>query len=63
MSDKVETYSVRAPDPTSKGKWISIGVGWKRDDGGMNIKLNSIPVGTAWDGAAVILPPLKEEEK
>lgn len=62
MSEKRETFSVRAPDPVNRGKWISVGFAWKRDDGGMNVKLNSVPVAGGWDGGLVVLPPLKQED-
>jgi hypothetical protein len=61
MSEKIETFSVRAPDANNKGKWIEIGKAWPRRDGGFNLKINSVPVGN-WDGGAVVLPPLKQDE-
>jgi hypothetical protein len=56
-------YVVRAPDPTTRGRWVTLGYAWRRKNGedGFSVKLNSIPVGT-WDGALVLLPPLSNEE-
>jgi hypothetical protein len=56
-------YVVRAPDPTSRGRWVTLGYAWHRKNGedGFSLKLNSIPVGS-WDGALVLLPPLSNEE-
>jgi hypothetical protein len=56
-------FVVRAPDPNNRGRWISVGYAWERRNGdeGYSIKLNSIPVGN-WDGALVLLPPLRDEE-
>lgn len=55
-------FVVRAPDPTNKGRWITLGYAWTRKNGedGYTIKLNSVPVGT-WDGALILLPPLDNE--
>lgn len=56
-------YVVRAPDPTARGRWVTLGYAWQRKNGeeGFSVKLNSIPVGN-WDGALVLLPPLSNEE-
>ena len=57
-------FVVRAPDPQRPGRWITLGAAWKREeDGGLNIKLNTLPVGGMWDGALVALPPLPAEER
>ena len=56
-------YVVRAPDPNTRGRWVTLGYAWQRKNGeeGFSVKLNSIPVGN-WDGALVLLPPLSNEE-
>lgn len=56
-------FVVRAPDPTNKGRWITLGYAWARKNGeeGFTIKLNSVPVGT-WDGALILLPPLDNDQ-
>lgn len=56
-------YVVRAPDPTARGRWVTLGYAWQRKNGeeGFSVKLNSIPVGN-WDGALVLLPPLSNDE-
>lgn len=55
-------YVVRAPDPNSRGRWITLGYAWARKNGeeGFSVKLNSIPVGN-WDGALILLPPFDNE--
>jgi hypothetical protein len=55
-------YVVRAPDPNSRGRWITLGYAWtrKNGEGGFSVKLNSIPVG-GWDGALIMLPPFADE--
>lgn len=55
-------FVVRAPDPTNKGHWITLGYAWTRKNGeeGYTIKLNSVPVGQ-WDGALILLPPLTND--
>lgn len=55
-------FVVRAPDPQRRGRWITLGAAWKREgDDGVNIKLNSIPVGGVWDGTLICLPPLPDD--
>lgn len=56
-------FVVRAPDPTNKGRWITLGYAWHRKNGedGYTIKLNSVPVGQ-WDGALILLPPLSDAD-
>lgn len=55
-------FVVRAPDPQRRGRWLTLGAGWNREDGGMNIKLTTVPVGNGWDGALVALKPLPNGE-
>jgi hypothetical protein len=55
-------FIVRCPDPHRPGRWVSLGAAWKRDDGGLNIKLATLPVGNGWDGALVCLPPIENED-
>ena len=40
-------YVVRAPDPSNRGRWITLGYAWSRKNGeeGFTIKLNSVPWG------------------
>jgi hypothetical protein len=56
-------FIVRAPDPNSPGKWLSLGAAWQRRNGeaGFNVKLNTVPVGNQWDGTLILLPPLEPE--
>ena len=56
-------FVVRAPDPSNKGRWITLGYAWARKNGeeGFTVKLNSVPVGQ-WDGALILLPPLNNED-
>ena len=57
-------YVVRAPDSNNRGRWVTVGVAFARKNGedGLNIKLNTVPVG-AWDGTLICLPPLAPEEQ
>ena len=54
-------FIVRAPDPQNRGRWLTLGAAWSRDDGGLNIKLNVMPVAN-FDGTLVALPPLESDE-
>ena len=55
-------FVVRAPDPSNRGRWITLGYAWSRKNGeeGYTIKLNSVPVGQ-WDGALILLPPFDDD--
>jgi hypothetical protein len=55
-------FVVRAPDPSNRGRWITLGYAWTRKNGeeGYTIKLNSVPVGQ-WDGALILLPPFEDD--
>lgn len=56
------TFIVRAPDPNNRGRWLTLGAAWKKtlDDGqtAYSVKLNTVPVGSGWDGTLMLLPPL-----
>lgn len=56
-------FVVRAPDPNSRGRWITLGYAWERKNNqeGYTIKLNAVPVGN-WDGALILLPPFADDE-
>ena len=56
-------FVVRAPDPSNRGRWITLGYAWSRKNGeeGFTIKLNSVPVGQ-WDGALILLPPFEDDD-
>lgn len=56
-------FVVRAPDPSARGRWITLGYAWARKNGedGYTVKLNSVPVG-GWDGALILLPPYADGE-
>lgn len=42
--------------------WQTIGAAWNVKDGGVSVRLNTIPVGN-WDGSLLLLPPKEEETK
>lgn len=60
------TFIVRAPDPNSRGRWLTLGAAWKKElaDGqtAYSVKLNTVPVGSGWDGTLMLLPPLTRED-
>ena len=43
-----ETYTAR--DGTEKKKYANIGTLFKFDDGGLMLKLDTVPIGKNWDG-------------
>ena len=61
------TFVVRAPDPHNKGRWLTLGAAWTKtlDDGqtGYSVKLNTVPVGSGWDGTLMLLPPLPRTDE
>lgn len=56
------TFIVRAPDPNNRGRWLTLGAAWKKtlDSGetAYSVKLNTVPVGSGWDGTLMLLPPI-----
>jgi hypothetical protein len=54
----------KAPDYNVRAKvneyWFTIGAAWAVKDGGISIRLNSVPVGE-WDGSLLMLPPKEDE--
>lgn len=40
--------------------WTTIGAAWNVKDGGISIRLNTIPVGNEWDGSILLLPPKED---
>ncbi|MDZ4759649.1 MAG: hypothetical protein SGJ21_01070 [Alphaproteobacteria bacterium] len=57
----------RQPDYNVRAKvseyWSTVGAAWLVKDGGISIRLNSIPVGAEWDGSLLLLPPLAPEDE
>ena len=55
-------FVVRAPDPSNRGPWITLGYAWSHKNGeeGFTVKLNSVPVGQ-WDGALILLPTFDDD--
>lgn len=41
--------------------WYTVGAAWNVKDGGISIRLNTLPVGRDWDGSLLLLPPKEEE--
>ncbi len=40
--------------------WTQCGVAWNVKDGGISVRLNTIPVGKEWDGSFLLLAPKEE---
>ena len=53
--------------PNNRGRWLTLGAAWKKtlDDGqiGYSVKLNTVPVGSGWDGTLMLLPPLPKSDE
>jgi hypothetical protein len=43
--------------------WSTVGAAWNVKDGGISVRLNTIPVGKDWDGSLLLLKPKDEEAK
>ena len=60
-------FVVRAPDPNNRGRWLTLGAAWEKtlDDGqtAYSVKLNTVPVGSGWDGTLMLLPPLAKSDE
>jgi hypothetical protein len=52
------------PDYNARAKigeyWSTIGAAWNVKDGGISLRLNTIPVGGEWDGSVLLLPPKED---
>jgi hypothetical protein len=61
------TFIVRAPDPNNRGRWLTLGAAWKKtlDNGetAYSVKLNTVPVGSGWDGSLMLLPPIARADE
>jgi hypothetical protein len=56
---KKQDYNVRA----KVGEyWMTCGAAWNVKDGGISLRLNTVPVGD-WDGSFLLMAPLPEQEK
>ena len=58
QESKKPDFNVRAKNGAY---WMTIGAAWNVKDGGVSIRLNTIPVGRDWDGSLLLLPPKDEE--
>jgi hypothetical protein len=60
------TFIVRAPDPNNRGRWLTLGAAWEKTIDGKiaySVKLNTVPVGSGWDGTLMLLPPLPKSDE
>jgi hypothetical protein len=56
-------YVVRAKTGPGRKEWATIGYAWKRDRGeGFSVKLNTMPIGSDWNGVLKLLPPYVDED-
>ena len=49
-------------DGEEKTRWTTLGALFEKDNGNMSLKLDSIPVGTDWDGWASVFPDDEEDK-
>jgi hypothetical protein len=55
-------FIVRAKTGPGRKDWSTLGYAWKRDNGeGFSIKLNTMPIGSTWNGVLKLLPPYAED--
>ena len=60
------SFIVRAPDPNNWGRWLTLGAAWEKTIDGKiaySVKLNTVPVGSGWDGTLMLLPPLPKSDE
>jgi hypothetical protein len=56
-------FVVRAKTGPGRREWSTVGYAWKRDKGeGFSIKLNTMPIGSNWNGVLKLLPPYAEDD-
>ena len=55
-------FVVRAKTGPGRKEWATIGYAWRRERGeGFSIKLNTMPIGSHWNGVLKLLPPFEED--
>ncbi len=59
MSKPYRVVTPRKDEKTGKTYWTEIGVAFKRDDGGMSVKLSALPLGSE----LMIFPPRDDRPK
>lgn len=56
-------FVVRARTGPGRKEWATIGHAWRRERGeGYSVKLNTMPIGSDWNGVLKLLPPYAEDE-
>lgn len=56
-------FVVRAKTGPGRKDWSTLGYAWKREHGeGFSIKLNTMPIGSHWNGVLKLLPPYAEDD-
>jgi uncharacterized protein (DUF736 family) len=56
-------FVVRAKTGPGRKEWSTIGYAWKRERGeGFSVKLNTMPIGSNWNGVLVLLPPYADDD-
>jgi len=56
-------YVVRAKTGPGHKDWATLGYAWRRERGdGFSVKLNTMPIGTHWNGVLKLLPPFEAED-
>lgn len=54
-------FVVRAKTGPGRKDWSTLGFAWRRENGeGFSIKLNTMPIGSHWNGVLKLLPPYAE---
>lgn len=55
-------FVVRAKTGPGRKDWSTLGYAWRRESGeGFSIKLNTMPIGSHWNGVLKLLPPFEED--
>jgi hypothetical protein len=55
-------FVVRAKTGPGRKDWSTLGYAWRRERGeGFSVKLNTMPIGSDWNGVLKLLPPFEED--
>lgn len=67
MSSKLDVIAAVGEYTNAQGqtkkRFIKVGSAWDKGQGGISIKLDSIPSGNEWDGWLTARPPLERQDK
>lgn len=67
MSSKLDVIAAVGEYTNAQGqtkqRFVKVGSAWDKGQGGISIKLDSIPAGNEWNGWLTARPPMERQDK